>query len=74
MRSQISLPVTKKSSKELYMKVVIAGGSGQVGTIVARVMIADGHDVVILSRSPLNVACRAVEWDAESLGSWTKPK
>ena len=32
------------------MKVVIPGGSGQVGTILARAFQEDGHDVVILSR------------------------
>jgi NAD dependent epimerase/dehydratase family enzyme len=34
------------------MKVVIPGGSGQVGTILARALHADGHDVVVLSRQP----------------------
>src|SRR5262245_15445069 len=34
------------------MKVVIPGGSGQVGTILARAFAADGHDVVVLSRRP----------------------
>ena len=34
------------------MKFVIAGGSGQVGTVLARAMHADGHQVVVLSRRP----------------------
>src|SRR5262245_21754029 len=34
------------------MKVVISGGSGQVGTILARALRGDGHDVVVLSRQP----------------------
>ena len=34
------------------MKVVIPGGSGQVGTILARCFHANGHDVVVLSRRP----------------------
>ena len=32
------------------MKIVIPGGSGQVGTILARAFHRDGHEVVVLSR------------------------
>ncbi|BCJ41436.1 NAD-dependent epimerase [Actinoplanes ianthinogenes] len=34
------------------MKVVIPGGTGQVGTILDRALTAAGHDVVVLTRSP----------------------
>ena len=34
------------------MKVVIPGGSGQVGTILARHFHRQGHSVTVLSRSP----------------------
>jgi uncharacterized protein (TIGR01777 family) len=53
------------------MKIVIPGGSGQVGTILARHFHASAHEVVILSRKPTPAAWRAVPWDAESLGPWT---
>jgi len=54
------------------MKLVIPGGTGQVGMVLARVFVADGHEVVILSRKPGGKApWRVVEWDAETLGSWT---
>lgn len=33
------------------MKVVIPGGTGQVGTLLARKFRADGHEVVVLNRS-----------------------
>jgi NAD dependent epimerase/dehydratase family enzyme len=33
------------------MKIVIPGGSGQVGTLLARAFVSDGHEVVVLSRS-----------------------
>lgn len=52
------------------MKVVIPGGSGQVGTLLARHFHAAGHDVVVLSRSPAKVAWRMVSWDAQTRGPW----
>jgi uncharacterized protein len=52
------------------MKIVIPGGSGQVGTILARAFHEDGHDVVVLSRRPLALPWRAETWDGMSLGDW----
>ncbi|HSD82744.1 MAG TPA: TIGR01777 family oxidoreductase [Anaerolineae bacterium] len=52
------------------MKIVIPGGSGQVGTILARTFNNAGHEVVILSRQPGNSAWRTVKWDAFTLGDW----
>ena len=34
------------------MKIVIPGGTGQIGILLARAFVADGHEVVVLSRSP----------------------
>ncbi|MBA3711596.1 MAG: TIGR01777 family protein [Pyrinomonadaceae bacterium] len=53
------------------MKIVISGGTGQVGTILARAFEADGHDVVVLSRRPKNAPWRTAIWDAETIGDWT---
>jgi uncharacterized protein len=52
------------------MGIVIPGGSGQVGTILARAFHGDGHDVVVLSRQPQIRPWRVVEWDGVTLGSW----
>jgi uncharacterized protein (TIGR01777 family) len=52
------------------MKVVIPGGSGQVGTIIAREFAGRGHEVVALSRRPRPAAWRTVAWDAKHLGDW----
>lgn len=54
------------------MKVVIPGGSGQIGRILAREMLAEGHDVTVLSRRPSGEPWRAIFWDGKSLGSWMK--
>src|SRR5436305_1418071 len=52
------------------MKVVIPGGSGQVGTVLARAFHAGGDDVVVLSRRPDARPWRVVAWDGATLGNW----
>ncbi len=52
------------------MKIVIPGGSGQVGTALARAFTAMGNEVVVLSRTGFKADWRVVEWDAVSIGSW----
>ena len=52
------------------MKIVIPGGTGQVGTVLARAFQNDDHEVVVLSRRPAFRPWRVVEWDAETLASW----
>jgi uncharacterized protein (TIGR01777 family) len=52
------------------MKIVLPGGSGQVGTLLARSFQSEGHEVLILSRSPGVALWRVVPWDARSLGAW----
>lgn len=52
------------------VKVVIPGGTGQVGTLLARALVAEGHEVVVLSRSPRPAPWRVVAWDAETVGPW----
>jgi NAD dependent epimerase/dehydratase family enzyme len=53
------------------MKVVIPGGSGQVGTILARAFHERGDEVVVLSRTQTNaLPWRVVKWDSETLGDW----
>jgi uncharacterized protein (TIGR01777 family) len=52
------------------MKIVIPGGSGQLGTVLARAFHESGHDVVVLTRVPRNRPWRTTEWDGETLGDW----
>ncbi len=58
----------KGESKPL--KVVIPGGTGQVGAILARAFQAGGHEVVILSRKPQGAPWREAAWDARTMGGW----
>jgi uncharacterized protein (TIGR01777 family) len=53
------------------MKIVIPGGTGQLGTILARAFCAAGHSVVVLGRRPAAARWRVVPWDARGPGAWT---
>ena len=54
------------------MKVIIPGGTGQIGTMLARAFARDGSEVVVLSRKPMaHSSWRVRGWDARSLGDWT---
>ena len=52
------------------MKIVIPGGTGQVGSILARHFQSVGHEVVVLSRSRHTSPWRVIQWDASTLGPW----
>ncbi len=54
------------------MKIVIPGGSGQVGTLLARAFHAAGDEVLVLSRSPQATPWRTAAWDAENAGPWSR--
>ncbi|MEI7054600.1 TIGR01777 family oxidoreductase [Nocardioides sp. CCNWLW239] len=54
------------------MKIVIPGGTGQVGGILRRAWSARGHEVVVLSRhaEQLEDGVRHVRWDGRTIGPW----
>ncbi|MEU3783275.1 TIGR01777 family oxidoreductase [Streptomyces sp900129855] len=52
------------------MKIVLPGGTGQVGTVLRRALTAAGHEVVVLSRRPTGRG--EVAWDGRTLGPWTE--
>jgi len=52
------------------MRIVIPGGTGQVGSILARHFHAKGHVVIVLSRNPHRAPWRVVKWDGHSPGPW----
>ncbi|MEU3990671.1 TIGR01777 family oxidoreductase [Streptomyces platensis] len=51
------------------MKIVIPGGTGQVGGILRRALAAAGHEVVVLTRRPVRAG--EVAWDGATPGPWT---
>jgi len=55
------------------MKIIIPGGTGQVGRILCRAFSSDGDEVVVLSRKTnADCSCRCVQWDGESVGDWAR--
>jgi uncharacterized protein (TIGR01777 family) len=51
------------------MKIVIPGGTGQIGNLLARAFLARGDEVVVVSRGGTSAA-RVVNWDGRSIGPW----
>jgi uncharacterized protein len=56
--------------KTSVMKIVIPGGSGQVGRILARHFHSQGHAVTVLSRDARPAPWRVVAWDGVTPGAW----
>src|SRR6185295_11518543 len=54
------------------MKIVIPGGSGQIGTMLAREFHARGDEVIVLSRRPRVTPWRTVEWYPHMVGRWAE--
>jgi len=52
------------------MKIVIPGGSGQVGRVLACHFHSQGHAVTVLSRQPRPAPWRVVAWDGFTPGVW----
>lgn len=56
------------------MRIVIPGGTGQVGGVLRRALVKRGDAVTVLSRRPtqLEDGVRHVVWDGRTLGAWAK--
>jgi uncharacterized protein (TIGR01777 family) len=54
------------------LRIVIPGGSGQVGGVLARHFQQRGHHVIVLTRSPYTAPWQTVHWDGEHTGPWTE--
>jgi uncharacterized protein len=53
------------------LRIVLTGGSGQMGTLLARHFDEQGHQVVVIARSVQAAPWRVVEWDGATLGDWS---
>jgi uncharacterized protein (TIGR01777 family) len=59
------------------MKIIIPGGSGQVGQMLVRAFLRRGDECVVLTRTPAGISlapdsdgARTVVWDGKTLGPW----
>jgi uncharacterized protein len=54
------------------MKIAIPGGTGQVGTLLARAFHKDGHEVIVLGRQPPKpVPWRTEKWNPANVAAWS---
>jgi hypothetical protein len=54
------------------MRIVIPGGSGQVGRMLAAYLQQRGHHVTVLTRGPYTAQWDTVHWDGKTLGPWVE--
>lgn len=54
------------------LRIVIPGGSGQLGQILARHFQEHGHHVTVLTRGPYTAPWQTVHWDGAAIGPWTE--
>src|ERR1700676_3098166 len=54
------------------LRIVIPGGSGQVGRMLASYFQRRSHHVTVLTRSPYAAPWQTVHWDGEHVGPWTE--
>jgi hypothetical protein len=54
------------------LRIVLPGGSGQVGRMLARFFQERGHHVTVLTRGPYTAPWQTVYWDGIQLGPWVE--
>ena len=57
------------------MRVIITGGTGLIGQPLSKALVADGHEVIVLSRAPEKVGnapagVKLLKWDGKSAEGW----
>ena len=54
------------------LRIVIPGGSGQIGRMLADFFQERGHHVTVLTRAPFTAPWQTVHWDGLTLGPWVQ--
>lgn len=59
------------------MRVLVTGGTGLIGQALSADLATDGHDVIVLTRSPerapaMPEGVRLVQWDARTADGWAE--
>ncbi len=59
---------------EQKLKIIIPGGTGLIGQALSKALVADGHQVWVLTRSPgkvqLPVGVKSAAWDGKTAQGW----
>ena len=63
-------PQAQASVHPRPLRIVLPGGSGQVGQMLARHLQERGHRVTVLTRGPYAAPWQTVHWDGEHAGDW----
>ena len=55
-------------------RIILAGGSGFLGRLLAERLVSAGDEVVVLTRQPdrTRLNYREVAWDGRTLGPWAE--
>ena len=64
--------MTHSLSPDRKLRIVIPGGSGQVGIVLARHFHDQGHSVTVLSRHPEPSPWQVLPWSGAGLGAWIR--
>jgi hypothetical protein len=54
------------------LRIVMPGGSGQVGRMLAQFFQERGHHVTVLTRGPYSAPWQTVHWDGKRVGPWVE--
>ena len=57
---------------QVPLRIVIPGGTGQIGNILARHFHEQGHCVTVIARHPKPTEWQTLLWDAQELGDWAR--
>jgi uncharacterized protein (TIGR01777 family) len=57
---------------EQPLRIVLPGGSGQLGQVLARHFQERGHHVTVLTRGPYTAPWQTVHWDGKTAGPWVE--
>jgi uncharacterized protein (TIGR01777 family) len=58
------------ASRERALRIVLPGGSGQAGRVLARHFQERGHHVTVLTRGPYTAPWQTVHWNGAEPGDW----
>src|SRR5689334_20009442 len=68
----VTLPRNPAGTPGRNLRIVIPGGSGQVGNVLARHFHGQGDAVTVLSRHPTPSPWQVLPWNGRDPGAWTQ--